>query len=68
MVNVEKSVIFKYAVSELSFYGADADRVYSLLERLYTLMQGIEVDLYEPIPDGTLIFKDELAVLEKLFQ
>lgn len=54
--------------SEIVFKGQDACCAYSLLKRIYERTKESNFETFTDIKVGTLIFKDELAVLDKLFQ
>ena len=55
-------------VSKIEFFGSDANVVYTLLERIYKRLEDVKCDCYSELRPGTLVFLDEIKVLDQLFQ
>lgn len=64
-----KNIIDAYCLgSEIVISGEDARVAYDLLKRIYERTKVCDAGTLIYLKEGTRIFKDEFAVLEKLFQ
>lgn len=68
MINLRIQNCTQSYVDKIEFYGSDANVVYTLLERIYKRLEDVKSDCYLELRPGTLVFLDELKVLDQLFQ